>query len=392
MTTKDFTWPKITSETEEAVRKQLHESISIYDNSGIIGEFEDSLKDYFRAKHALLVNSGTSALFSMYMSANLQPGDEVICPAYTFFATVSPLFFTGAIPVLADCNDEGNIDPEEIKKKITDKTKAVVVTHMWGLPCDMDEIVKICEENNLMLFEDISHAFGATYKGRKVGTFGTAAACSIQGQKVLTGGEGGFLLTDEDSIFHKSLLLGHYNKRCKNEIPKENDLSKYSVTGMGLKLRIHPVAAAIAQQQFAHIKKIISMRTKYANEIAEEINKIDGLEVIMPDKNRTSSWYALIIKYDLDMPIEEVHKKLVDAGLGEMDIPGSTIPLNLLPLFQEPGELFENYRGKLNYKKGDFPNAEKFYSSILKMPVWCEEKEHRTILKYIKGIKEQFNE
>ena len=120
---QDFEWPIITKETESAVVSQLHDSISIYDNSGIIGDLENSLNKYFDVKHSLLFNSGTSALLSLYMSANLKPGDEVICPAYTFFATVSPIFFSGAIPVLADCGEDGNIDPEEIKKKITDKLR-----------------------------------------------------------------------------------------------------------------------------------------------------------------------------------------------------------------------------------------------------------------------------
>jgi perosamine synthetase len=389
MNEKEFSWPIITNETEKAVIDQLHESISIYDNSGAIGRLEDSLKEYFGKKHSLLFNSGTSALFSMYMSANLQPGDEVICPAYTFFATVSPIFFTGAIPVLADCNKEGNIDPEEIKKRITDKTKAVVITHMWGLPCDMDEITKICKENDLLLFEDISHAFGATYKGKRVGTFGDVAACSLQGQKVLTGGEGGFIVTNNSNIFNKSLLLGHYNKRCKNEIPREDDLYEYSVTGMGLKLRIHPIAAAIASQQFKHIEEILEKRNENANQIIKELKDVDGLNVIEPGNDKTSSWYALIIKYNSKIPIEEFHKKLMDKGLKEMDIPGSTKPLNLLPMFQNPGKLFKSYEGKLNYKPGDFPNAEKFYSSILKMPVWSDDKDDQVVKKYIEGLKEQ---
>ncbi len=119
----------------------------------------------------------------MYEGLGLGLDDEVICPTYTFFATVSPLMSTGSHPVFCDCRMDGNIDPDEIIRNITPKTKAVIVTHMWGIPCEMDVIQEICLQNNLALLEDCSHAHGASYGGKKVGTFGTAAAWSLQGQK-----------------------------------------------------------------------------------------------------------------------------------------------------------------------------------------------------------------
>ena len=129
-----FVWPKITQEAEDAVVTQLHKSISIYDRSGVLGEFEDDFAAYHNKKLAILSNSGTSAIFSMFEAIGLMPGDEVIAPVYTFHATVSPLIYTGAVPVFADCDDQGSISFEEIKTKLTDKTKALIVTHMWGTP------------------------------------------------------------------------------------------------------------------------------------------------------------------------------------------------------------------------------------------------------------------
>lgn len=136
----------------------------------------------------------------MYAGCDLQPGDEVISPTYTFYATVTPMVFTRAKPVFADRKEDGNIDPWEIEKKITDKTKAIVVTHMWGIPCDMDTITAVAKKHNLRLLEDCSHAHGAEFDGQKVGTFGDAAAWSLQGQKTVTGGEGAILLTDDEEI------------------------------------------------------------------------------------------------------------------------------------------------------------------------------------------------
>ena len=166
-----YVWPPITKTVERAVLKQLHTNISIYDRSGIFEEFENAYSVYHKRKYALLCNSGTTAIHSMFVAADFKEGDEVICPAYTFFATVTPLLFTGAKPVLCDCDVNGNIDPQEIEKKITSKTKGVVITHMWGIPCQMDAITKICKKYKLLLLEDCSHAHGARYDGKTAGSF-----------------------------------------------------------------------------------------------------------------------------------------------------------------------------------------------------------------------------
>ena len=196
-----YVWPVIGDKTRNAVLNQLYESISIYNRSGIIERLENRLSEYYGKKHALLTNSGTSAIHSMFAGSGLNEGDEVIVPAYTFYASATPLFFTGSIPVLADCRKDGNIDPRYVESKISKNTKGIAVTHMWGLPCDMESIEKLARKFNLMLFEDASHAHGAKYRGRKIGTFGNASAFSLQAQKILTGGEGGILLTDNDEIF-----------------------------------------------------------------------------------------------------------------------------------------------------------------------------------------------
>lgn len=390
-----YKWPIIDKKIEKAVIVQLHEGISIYDRSGIFEKFENEFSKYHKKKFSLLCSSGTVAIHSMFVAAGLRAGDEVICPAYTFFATVTPLLFTGAKPVLADCDNNGNINPVDIERKITKKTKAVVITHMWGVPCQMDRILKICKKHKLLLLEDCSHAHGAKYKGRTLGSFGDISAWSLQGPKNVTGGEGGILVTDNKEFYYKALLLGHYNKRCKQEISKEYSLYKYATTGMGLKYRAHPLAIAIALEVFRNLNKSLKIREKFAKKIANEINQIEGLEAIFPKRNEGMqfSWYALIIKYDQqkfgDLPIDIFYDALKAEGLSEIDIPGSTSPLNFLPLFQDPGKLFPVYSGKnaFSYRQGDFVNAEKFYGSIIKLPVWASEKDEKIVDLYISGIK-----
>lgn len=389
-----FLWPPINKKIEKAVIKQLYDSISIYDRSGIFKEFEDAFAKYHSRKYALLCSSGTAAIHSMFVAAGFKEGDEVICPVYTFFATVTPLLFTGAKPIFCDIDENGNIDPREIEKKITPKTRGIIVTHMWGIPCKMNEIVKICKKNNLILLEDCSHAHGAKYKEKLVGTFGDLAAWSLQGPKNVSGGEGGILVTDSEEFYYKALLFGHYNKRCKQEISKSHPLYKYVTTGMGLKLRAHPLPIAIAYEVFKNLDKYLKVKRLFANKMIKSLRKEKG--ILLPpayfDSEIQPSWYAFVFQYNQkelnNLSIEKFFEALQSEGLNEVDRPGSTCPLNLLPLFQNPAELFPVYKNQyFSYKPGDFPKAEKFYQNAIKLPVWAFKKDLKFVNLYIEGIK-----
>ena len=393
--TRHFEWPIITEETIQAVNSQLKETISIYNRSGIIERVEKQMEAYFNVKHALLVSSGTLALHTLFFASKLEPGDEVIVPAYTFFATVSPLFFEDIVPILVDCTLDGNINPDKIEEKITEKTKAIIVTHMWGRPCDMKKICAIAKKHNLLLFEDNSHAFGSSINGKKTGTFGDGAAMSLQGGKTITGGEGGLLITNDDEIYYKALLLGHYNKRCKQEIPNNHPLYKYALTGYGLKYRSHPLSCAIIEQQMSHLQDFLDGREKVANYIISEINQLKGLYVVPLPENEKSSWYSLIINYDQNLmngvKIETFFKGLKAEGCIEADIPTSTCSLSLIPLFQDSTALFPNLSKKMSYKIGDFPIAEYMSKNCIKLPVWYQESEMRYAELYVKAFKKVYH-
>ncbi len=266
---------------------------------------------------------------------------------------------------------------------------------MWGIPCQMDEIVKICKKNNLILLEDCSHAHGARYKGKLVGTFGDIAAWSLQGPKNVSGGEGGILLTDNEEFYYRALLLGHYNKRCKQEIPKNHPFYKYATTGMGLKYRAHPLAVAIAYYVFKKLEKYLKVKRSFAKKMIEKLKNEKGISLPSAffDPKLEPSWYAFVFQYNSEhlgnLSIEKFFQALQAEGLNEIDRPGSTCPLNLLPLFQNPGELFPIYKKKyhFSYKPGDFPKAEKFYQNAIKLPVWAFKKDAKLVNLYIKGIK-----
>jgi dTDP-4-amino-4,6-dideoxygalactose transaminase len=390
--TSPYIWPKITDKTREAVLKQLSESAtSVYDRYHIIKILEDRLSKYYGTKHALVTSSGTSSLHSLYFACNLKPTDEVILPAYTFFATVTPILFTGATPIFADSSHNGNIDPKEINEKITDKTKAIVITHMWGNPCDMNAIVKIAKDRNLMLFEDGSHAFGARYNNKLVGTFGDAAVISMQAQKLLTGIEGGFMLTNNDELFYRAILFGQYNKKCKDELPQNYALYKYYVTGAGLNLRINPLGAAMANEQLDEMEILLYNKRKIAKFMLSKFKTLKGISVPKVDEQASPSWYAFMLQYkpeELDyLDIHKFYEALMAEGCVELDRPKSTCPMNYHPLFQSPEGLFPNYKGKFSYKLGDFPNAEYFHEHSLKLPVWYEIDDLQTADLYFEAFK-----
>ena len=387
--------PRITKEIEEAVIEQLHDTISIYDNSNIFGKFEKEFATYHNKKYGLVTSSGTAALWSMYDAIGLRNEDEIICPAYTFFATDTPIFFTGATPILVDCNEYGNIKVEDIEKKITPKTKAIVVTHMWGYPCEMDKLREIADKYHLYLLEDCSHAHGGSYKGKKLGEWGDVAAFSLQGNKIITGGEGGIVITNDKDVYDRAILLGHYNKRCKKEIDPGSAIYKYAVTGKGMKLRAHPLAIRIAYEQFKYLDEINEQKQKYAKLVMEQLKDIKGLEVLEPQEGAINSWYALIMKYKPEFMNNVSRERFVDAliaeGAVEVDIPNSTCPVNYLELFKYPDLLFENYRNRIRYINSDFENATKFYNSIIKIPVWETKEDEEIVYKYIRAIKKVCN-
>lgn len=386
-----FTWPPVDEETVADVTEQLRTSISVYDRSGVIAALEAQLARHFGVKHAVLTSSGTAALYDLYAACRVRPGDEVIVPAYGFFATVTPLLHLGAIPVLAECDEHGNLDPADAARRITPRTFAIAVTHLWGMPADMGALKALADERELLLLEDGSHAHGASIHGKKVGTFGHGAAFSMNGPKPLSAGEGGFVLTDDADTYCRVLLHGQYNKRCRNEIPMDHRLYRYAVTGTGLKHRIHPLAATIAIGQLRHLDDYIAGRQRIAEVIAKGLQDVPGIYVVRPGEGRVSSWYGLVLQYqpeELDgLPVERYFEAVQAEGCREADRPGSTCPLNLLPLFQDPGGLFPGYAGGFGYQPGDFPRAEEFHERSIKLPVWHREEDLPLAGQYVEAFR-----
>ena len=395
-------WPRITKDLEQDAVAQLHRDISIYDNKGILGEFETAFKQVHRKSnwYALLHNSGTNALQALYYGTDFKSGDEIIFPVYTFHATVSPAMLFGITPIFCDAGLDGNISVEAIAKAITPRTKAVVVTHMWGVPCDMKGIVSLLANSpGILLLEDCSHAHGASQEDQFVGTFGDGAAWSLQGQKVITGGEGGIVLTKQAEFHYRQLIWGHYNKRCKLEIPAGHLLQPYALTGAGSKNRAHPIAVAIALNQLRKLGSFLTTKSKFAERIAEGLGGITFLEV--PDvrslgkKRVCPAWYAFIIMFNPNkapkgLSRERFVRELLNRGLLDVDIPKSTGLLHDEPLFTAPEIVLPHiYRTGQLRSSGSvqkFPQAQSFYDRAIKLPVWAYEDEMHILDRYVKQI------
>ncbi|GAA5024968.1 hypothetical protein GCM10025734_83980 [Kitasatospora paranensis] len=290
--------------------------------------------------------------------------------------------------MLCETGPDGNIDPARVEELITPRTRAVMVTHLWGKPADMAGLVAVANAHDLAVLEDGSHAHGASIAGQKVGTFGLASAFSLNGPKPLSGGEGGFVLTDDEDTYHRVLTFAHYNKRARTEIPEDHPLARYAVTGAGLKLRIHPLAAAIAHDQLARLDGYLAGRTEIAHHLTDRLAQVPGLKVTTPPEGVLPSWYALTLTYTPDelggLPIERFHQALLAEGATEFDRPGSTCPLNQLPLYQDPGMLFPGHpHSQRRYQHGDFPVAEHSHAHTVKLPVWHREQDLELAAQYI---------
>jgi perosamine synthetase len=345
-----------------------------------VKDFEKNFCIYQKSKYSLSFNSGTSSIHAAFFAVGVKEKDEVLVPALTFHSTATPLVQLGAIPVICDAQlDTGNIDPKSIEKKITSKTKALIITHLCGHPCDMDEILKICKKNKIKLIEDCSHAHGATYKGKKVGSFGDISCFSLGNQKMLAAGEGGILVTNNREYFEKSLLISDFSQRLSDQItiPK---FKKFIETGVGFKHRIHPLSATIANHELSRINYYITKRNKVLNKFSNSISNIPGISGPITKKG---NFRGAFFGYRPFFKSEELGNITINNFIKILNAEGMEIrrashnPLHLLNLFSHIKETYKflDKDVKNNYiKKNDLPNAIKFYNSTLSIPTFTFEK------------------
>jgi dTDP-4-amino-4,6-dideoxygalactose transaminase len=242
---------------------------------GFTEQFETALREKTGAKHALTVNSGTSALICALAALEAGPGDEVIVPAYTWVASAMAAVAVGAVPVMADIDESLTIDPEDIKRKITKHSKAVIPVHMINLPCDMDAILKLAKSKKLLVVEDACQAVGISYKGRRLGTLGDAGAFSFNMYKNITCGEGGAVLTNNERTYQRALMYhdaGAFTRNYASEV-KEPFFP-------GVNYRVSEIQGAIMGAQLKKLDGIIEGLQKRRKIMAEIFSKSKKFKMV----------------------------------------------------------------------------------------------------------------
>lgn len=284
-------WPILTAEDEQAVLQVMRDgNISTHP---VIRELEQDYKNLTGRKYALAHNNGTAGLLAAFYALGLQPGDEVLVPSATFWASVVPMLWLGAVPVFCESETERmGIDPEDVRKKITDKTRAIMVVHLWGLPGKMTELFQIAKQHNLKIIEDASHAHGATWRGKPCGTLGDISVFSLQGDKLSPGGEGGVFLCDEYEYFEKAACLGDITRIIELETPAQ----RFAATSFGIKTRIAPVSAAIARSQLRRLRGNNRRRNDNLVYLSHALEKLGFHTFLAPD-HVERVYFEFMIRY-----------------------------------------------------------------------------------------------
>jgi len=248
---------------------------TITDGSGIVRKFEAGFRRLTGSGFALAMVNGTATLHSAYFAVGVGPGSEVIVPSYTWHATATPVLQCGATPVFCDVDPYTlTADPDDIERRITQRTKAISVVHVWGNPANMDRIMEIATRYNIKVIEDCSHAHGAVYKGKAVGTWGAIGCYSLNSGKAVDGGEAGVAITNDPILFDRMLLLGHFGRIQNGQAARTFNVGDMS---LGLKYRPHTFAMYLAHASLGRLHERNAHCEKSWRWLCEEIEGVRGL-------------------------------------------------------------------------------------------------------------------
>ena len=322
-----------------------------------IAEFEKMVVDYVGAKYAVAISNGTSALHAACFAAGIQPGDEVITTPLTFAASSNCVLYCGGTPVFADVDPKTyNIDPEDIRRKITDKTKAIIAVHLAGQPCDMDEIHKIAKEHDLLVIEDGAHALGSVYKGKKVGTLSDMTTFSFHPVKPITTGEGGMIVTDNEEFYQKMMLFrSHGITRDENLMTRNDGPWFYQQLDLGYNYRITDIQCALGCSQMKKLDRFLARRKEIVARYNEAFADCENIITPYQLPETESGWHLYIVQVK-NCDRREVFEALRECGIA---VNVHYIPVYMHPYYQEHG-----------YKDVHCKNAEEVYSHIISLPLY----------------------
>ena len=323
-------------------------------------EFEELFTSYTRSKYSVAVNSCTAALHLAMRALNIGSGDEVIVPVLTFAATANAALFVGAKPIFADIDEKAfNISPREIEQRITEKTKAVIVVHYGGQPCDMKEIMEIAEDHNIEVVEDCAHALGALYRGKNAGTFGAVGCFSFYPTKIITTIEGGMATTEDEQTANKMRVLRDHGM-TKTAFDREDKASwYYDVVDLGYNYRMNEVQAVLGIVQLKRIDDINEKRCAAAKYYTKRLSDIEGIITPYEAEDRTHLYHLYVIRVlqeKFGVNRDELFRDLSASGIGTS--------VHYTPLHQL------TFYKKLCSGKQSFPVAERVSKEILSLPLF----------------------
>jgi dTDP-4-amino-4,6-dideoxygalactose transaminase len=340
-------------------------------------EFEEKFASYMGVKYAHAVSSGTAAIHCALAGAGVGPGDEVITTAWTFIAPVEAAAALGAVPVPVEIDETYHLDPKEVEKAITPKTKAIVAIPMWAPP-KMDEIAAICDRHGIILIEDAAQALGATYKGRKLGTIGKVASFSFDAGKTLHVGEGGIIVTDDKDIYDRVAEFSDHGHMHVPGLPRGKDPRR----AKGLNYRLSEVTAAIGLAQLAKIDYILSRARENKYKIKDRIRHLDNLVMRPFTDEDGAQGDTLIFKLRDRQTALQFEAHLMENGFGTKILP-EAIDWHYASIWGHLLKAYDRYRD-VNLEELWPRTGELLQSSIcLNIPVLMDE---ATIEKLVSAI------
>ena len=325
-----------------------------------VREFEEQVAEYVGAREAVAVNSGTAALHVAAFAAGIGPGDEVITTALTFAASANCVLYLGGRPVFADvCPNTLNIDPGDMARKITPKTKAVIPVDFTGQPCDYRAIRMLADQHNLMVIEDAAHALGAEYNGQRVGTLNELTTFSFHPVKHITTGEGGMVVTDDPGLAVKMRAFRTHGITADFRQRAEAGSWVYEMVALGYNYRLPDINCALGLAQMSKLDKWLARRREIAAHYTEAFTQMPEVDVpqVLPGTN--PAWHLYVIELNLERL--RVGRKEVFAALRAENI---GVNVHYIPVYWHP------YYQQLGYERGLCPVAEAAYERLISVPMF----------------------
>jgi UDP-4-amino-4,6-dideoxy-N-acetyl-beta-L-altrosamine transaminase len=323
-----------------------------------VDEFETKVAEYCGAKYAVAVSSGTAALHAACAVIGISEGDEVITTPITFAATANAVVYCGGKPVFADIKEDTlNIDHDEIRRRISPRTKALLPVDFAGHPADLDEIKAIAEEKGLIIIEDATHALGAEYKGRKIGSLADMTIFSFHPVKHITTGEGGMILTDNEEFYAKLKTLRHHG------IVKDNPSQGswyYEIYNPGYNFRLTDFQCALGISQLSKLDRFIQRRREIAARYNEAFADMEEVITPLEDKDVKAAYHIYVIQLRTEL-LKGGRKEIYEALRAEnIGVNVHYMPIHLHPF----------YRNKFGYERGNYPKAERYYDRAITLPIF----------------------